>query len=497
MLGLFDEALEYLPGYRVLVCKKCRFAIQPSAVSNHLKRHQLYRDRRKCLLDAINTLELVEPQDVTVPPPDSQPIPALPVYNGYSCLIPGCGYNCASLKRIQSHESAGHGHPANMDVNCKQVCLQTFFQGTQIKYFQVAAPGETDYGYGGPTPVRRTRIARDSSTPESPMASTPPNSVSSALALEDLRLMHHFTLETAVTLHRGIEPDDFWYRQIPLLASSCRYLMRGVLSLAAAHLAYLQPCNSLEWMEVATRHHTEGLSLFRSAISVPKNADTNAAITFSRLLMIYKCADYQNRMRAVEDDTEFSRDALTEYLSLTRGGCHLATTSSANMQAQASASFVAFLPHRRSLSLSGPPEVRLPFDIDMRLREMGNSITPLLTSADTANPEDFEAIHSAISALKSAFSRLTRSTERDPLGGWDAVDYWPAAISDRYCAMIKEQHPIALIVFAHFCILLHRNSQHHWFMASHARFLLETISSLLEDETYSRLISWPRRQIGI
>lgn len=105
----FDKLLEYLPYHKVLICKKCRFAIQPSAISNHLKRHQLYRDRRKRLLSSVAELPLAEPQDVASPSPGLPAISALPVYNGYTCLEHGCGYNCASLKRIQSHESAAHG----------------------------------------------------------------------------------------------------------------------------------------------------------------------------------------------------------------------------------------------------------------------------------------------------------------------------------------------------------------------------------------------------
>src|ERR1700733_55147 len=105
----FHQMLHYLPAYRVLICKECRYAIQPSAISRHLKElHQIYRSQRKELLEYAGSLDLANPGDVVLPDPAGAPIPCLPVEDGFICGVSGCGHLCASLKRMKSHYATSH-----------------------------------------------------------------------------------------------------------------------------------------------------------------------------------------------------------------------------------------------------------------------------------------------------------------------------------------------------------------------------------------------------
>lgn len=129
------------PAYCVLICRECQYAIQKSAVSSHLLRHKIYREERQRFLSHVANLELLEPEDVSLPPPWSAPIEGLPVIAGVGCTQDGCGSLCASLKRMKKHQSEVHGvsNLGNVEEFARPAALQTFFRGTKLRYFEVTA----------------------------------------------------------------------------------------------------------------------------------------------------------------------------------------------------------------------------------------------------------------------------------------------------------------------------------------------------------------------
>jgi hypothetical protein len=112
-----SELLRYLPIHRVLICNECRYAIQPSAVSRHLKElHHIYRSDRQELLDYVQTLDLAEPGDVPLPQ-NQAPIPSLPIQNGFACQAAGCGHLCVAEKRMKTHWATLHSGDLVPDVS--------------------------------------------------------------------------------------------------------------------------------------------------------------------------------------------------------------------------------------------------------------------------------------------------------------------------------------------------------------------------------------------
>lgn len=101
--SLGNGLLEYDPTYRVLICRKCDYAIQKSAIDGHLLRHKIYREDRRRLLRLIENLELLEPDDVPVPVSDSAPIATLPVFSAYRCI---CPWMPASGGHVETGEGA-------------------------------------------------------------------------------------------------------------------------------------------------------------------------------------------------------------------------------------------------------------------------------------------------------------------------------------------------------------------------------------------------------
>jgi hypothetical protein len=66
-------------------------------------------------------------------------------------------------------------------------------------------------------------------------------------------------------------------------------------------------------------------------------------------------------------------------------------------------------------------------------------------------------------------------------------------ISVEYLDLLSQQHPGALILVAHYCILLRRLGS-HWYFEGRAKRLLSTVLSCL-DGRWHQFIEWPLAEI--
>ena len=131
------QVLQYLPTYRVLICLRCRYAIQPGAVGRHLKEiHDVRGLSLQAFVKYASEFELAQPNDVVLPDKDQFPVPLLPIQEGVACCFDRCSHLCATTKRMKQHWRLVHHTPATVGNNLwKAVPLQTFFRGNALRYF--------------------------------------------------------------------------------------------------------------------------------------------------------------------------------------------------------------------------------------------------------------------------------------------------------------------------------------------------------------------------
>src|SRR5258706_9968933 len=124
-----SQMLHYLSTHRVLICKGCRYAIQPSAISRHLKElHRIYRSDRQEFMEYAQSLDLADPRDVVLPEPHEAPAPFLPTESGLACGASGCGHLCVTVKRMKRHWATVHSDVAVDAAQWRLVDLQTSFR---------------------------------------------------------------------------------------------------------------------------------------------------------------------------------------------------------------------------------------------------------------------------------------------------------------------------------------------------------------------------------
>ncbi|KIW21070.1 hypothetical protein PV08_01649 [Exophiala spinifera] len=336
-----DDLLVYLPDHGLVICKPCGFAVQPNALSSHLLRHQIYRDRRQKILDQVAELVLLQPAQVPLPTDIPEAFPHLPVASGYRCNLPGCDHLCISEKRMSQHLRDHHKYigVTNIDNSSQLVYLQTFFRGNKLRYFQVKLHMNEDISnnsLSGPLQRQSVNLFSESNyhvSPSLPLAEpeslTTNEAPGSSLPMSHLMYLHHYTTVTALSMTRGAEPGTFWTHDLPLYASTKPFLMHGILGVAAFHRAVMtiDPDERRRHQSAGLSHQAAGLSEFRSLIDHPTRENSTALTAFARLLGVQTCAqtllEAERNPPRMGDLNTSEISEVFEFLLLIRGGIEI------------------------------------------------------------------------------------------------------------------------------------------------------------------------------
>ena len=97
---------------------------------------------------------------------------------------------------------------------------------------------------------------------------------------------------------------------------------------------------------------------------------------------------------------------------------------------------------------------------------------------------------SAIQDLRTAFERSSTIIEEEGL-----VFIWAATVSEQYMIRLQNKEPMALVILAHYAVLLHGiNGQ--WWANGRGSQLVDAISETLP-AVWQAAINWPRDAVQI
>ncbi|KAL2855643.1 hypothetical protein BJX68DRAFT_217017 [Aspergillus pseudodeflectus] len=493
------ELLKYLPEYGVVICTACHYAVQPQAISRHLKEiHRILRSHRRKYTAFVAGLSLRQPHDV-VPPmnPLDFPVRYLPVEPGFRCKAPNCEYMCVSCKRMEAHWRSGHGTKALAGGNFQPVPLQTFFRGNLLKYFTAS---ESILHKEGHT------VSHIEQFPSSKRV----------LSSKDVALLDHYLQHTAQSFSTDAETDHIWRTVMPTLAHEHSFVLDGLLACAAHHRAYLNPDKAelkQEYILRAWAYQDAALPEFRIAIENVSEANCDAIIVFAYLLVVYSFADsrHESRSLGINDVSEsngnppalffLSRDEknrlqpdsiLPNWLYLLRGGCSMICDVWEYIQIGP----VRALTTAWEIDLEGPDER----DPEILARLLKVIPTPPVSCTSTVDEATYNAdiwSHEVEAVYTTAAIQLSRSfaylrktyPDASQITTWDILRVWPMEVSMEYMALLQQEHPGALILLAHYCVLL-RYMERYWYFEGKAGALLKVIRGRLGERWRSSL-EWP------
>jgi len=476
-----SQLLHYLPAHRVLICRECRYAIQPSAISRHLKDlHHIYRSDRQELVEYAKELDLPDPGDVLLPSPHEAPVPFLPSESGLACEADGCTHLCVTGKRMKSHWATAHKDVVgSASAQWRPVTLQTFFRGNQLRYFIVS-------GEASPAPKPEQSSESDSSPPSLVSeVSTPPD-----WSPDDVALFEHFMQSTYHDLGNGPASKRAWQTSIPEMAYRHDFLKHGVLACSALHLAHLHPNDRRRYQMTAACHQARALPQFRTAVGNPTQENCEAILAFSHLLVVHCFAseEQDEDLLLVKGKHE---NGLPDWLHVIRGSCTMFHTLWPYIQRGSLAPLIE----------EGVKEEALPLVPEnpahaARLKELVS--LPLFGKTPLVRGEFKDKIIAyagALMMLSRSYVRVQAAREKGMFTIWTAVHIWPAKIPMDYLELLRAREPAALVLLAHYCILL-EPLEKAWYMSGFRKRLLERIYGQL-DEEWRQWLEWPFAEAGL
>jgi hypothetical protein len=261
--------------------------------------------------------------------------------------------------------------------------------------------------------------------------------------------MNHFTVVTSLSLFPGEKQRNLWQRHIPFEARSYPLLMHGLLSVASLNMAFLEPKERSAYRIRALYHHNLGLQLFNSQISQISPKNSHVLFTFALMLVIWVYA-------SPAGDKEGSRlDDILDVLDLVRG-CR--TLFQLHMEAILDKPIGVFYDVNQSPVLPKlPPASHQVFQ---------NLRTKALDSTHFAAIEQLEVL------LQKSIIKPDNT---------NIVAAWPAIVEDPLWIRLRSHEPFAILIFAHYAIILQRFENRWWWTAGWSKRIIQAAEHALTD----------------
>jgi len=287
---------------------------------------------------------------------------------------------------------------------------------------------------------------------------------------DSLELLHHYTSATCLILSRS-SYIDIWQVAIPRMALKHDFLMHGILALSALHLSRIQPSRARKLTVLASAHEQLALPSFRKQMSQNFSDDTcHAVFSFSGFVIPYILASESSfeasasRIPGLEDGSPHWFHAIRGLMFLLAG----------NWSTLAQGPYAPFLvTTSATISYANNPDDGLA------------EVQQLISSYD-----DFSDAQETI-ACQIALDELRRLLLlRYPPKA--AFLVWPGAVPTDYVRLLHHQHPIALIILAHYCVLI-KKIETVWYLRGLGQSLLSSIHEVLS-QRWRPWLEWPMKQ---
>ncbi|KAH6662108.1 hypothetical protein B0J14DRAFT_310239 [Halenospora varia] len=324
------------------------------------------------------------------------------------------------------------------------------------------------------SPSTNTKIAKPRTEPSPPAYSSytealprvPPDHPS--LNLENIDLIIHWFTKTVHTVNPVANPAAVQVSQTVILDQAMKhhFLLHGLLALSALHLADSSPDHQ-KYTDIATAHHTRGLALFHDILLSIDGENCAASIAFSSITLMFMFG-LSRPQGGHPANIELVSD-LAQILLLGKGW-HKVVHVADNLKCRAGLSVSPSpKPHTNTLS----PDTEVAFG---HLHSLNQGY-------------DRDVYASAINSLKSVFRKMAEEKDDNP----HIVSEWAILIPEEFIRLVTERHSLALLIVAHYCVVLHK-SPRVWWVNGWSEGLFGVISRSL-GVLYQDALQWARLQI--
>ncbi|KFY24077.1 hypothetical protein V491_02297 [Pseudogymnoascus sp. VKM F-3775] len=322
-----------------------------------------------------------------------------------------------------------------------------------------------------------------SSASDKQVANSPESTYSDSqlnLDLVDMELLHHYTTSTYHTLRSDPVQRTLWQMTVCEIGFSNEFVLRGILAIAALHLASLRPSEKDFYIERGIMHHELGLRMATSLLPYMDKENCTPLCIFSGLAGIFAMA----RPRTPEDFLLVNDKGLADWMVIMRGMSSIIGSAEPTLFSGPLGLMFQYGHRRfqlRSLELSMHRSVHDEQVQVLQHRILSSCVGPGLT----------EAYIGALTELRKSLNVLYAYAQT-----YEASDafIWVFRTPEAYFVLLKNQDLSALCIFAFFCVILHQLAA-HWWAKGWSTHLMNQIYRLLDDE-HRCWVQWPIEEIG-
>ncbi|KAJ5502567.1 hypothetical protein N7463_005441 [Penicillium fimorum] len=327
------------------------------------------------------------------------------------------------------------------------------------------------------SPITMTESSSSQSNPQ-PQHDHSPTCLSThikeTLDLKDLELMMHWCTTTYKSMAGDPASERIWQTTIPQLSLRYPALRQGILALSALHLASTST-SSRRWryLDTARLHQAQALAGLRiESDEDALEAESQAIFALCCIMIVFTFGFCQ--IDSENDSDEDRPDVLDEFFEvfqLTRWLVSIMVTSKERITADELNPL--FYPE------DPPPSMPNMSRLVVLSLQRQNSMEAIRDATHETDVYD-----STIEHLSQALEQLMKGGEPNMF-----TFSWSFRIPAEFLELLEARRPFALVVLAHYTVILH-HIRGSWWMGDWGNRILQEIGDLLDPE-WRELIGWP------
>ncbi|KAL4797389.1 hypothetical protein BDV19DRAFT_44728 [Aspergillus venezuelensis] len=288
------------------------------------------------------------------------------------------------------------------------------------------------------------------------------------LNIQDLELMMQWCTTTYRSVSRNNTVEGIWQAVVPREAMRHPFLMHGLLALSALHLAVSSDDEMRDQYIKTSKAHQKQAMLGLDKISGKlKQHHSNAAFTLSNIMMIFSFALPEISGRT---PGQSSIDDLYDVFTSTRKSGDVLS----NIADWVGDGELKPLLQNEKATPKMPDTSRLAI----------MSLTQLNANLDRQDPHHNKALFdTTIKHLSSALDKVSRGGE-----AMIVAFQWIFQVPEKYLELLQRRDSLALVILAHYAVILHF-LRRHWWMDEWGIRVIREIGQHLDADWRNR-ITW-------
>ncbi|KPM38477.1 hypothetical protein AK830_g8108 [Neonectria ditissima] len=296
----------------------------------------------------------------------------------------------------------------------------------------------------------------------------------------DMELLHHYTITAHRTFTFWGEVHHTLQADVPRQGLEHTFLLQQILAFSGFHLAYTQPDRRRFYALRAAQHQDKAISDMRAALAREVTSHNCHALYASSIFLIFSAfATFPSY--EVYNSSFSALDSLIDILKLVDGISLMIKISEHDLRGGPLKGLFA--------GKTGP--ISTSSHLQTLVDRLLSLETRFLAQHTEQEGNGMGVVKEATELLADSILSVHRSHSVAVSLELRAAFHWPLRLSDEYLDLLRGRDPIAMVVLAHYCVLLHYAESTCWFLEGWSKTTIQNIANDLSDSPLQDLIEWP------